>query len=250
MDGVVALNISYLYLIHVVVITIRVGAALMFAPIWGYSGFPSYLRIILIFSIGVAVASVTPFNPTAYANPTLLLPAEFLIGTLLAMGIRIAFAGLQFGSHMISHHLGYSMVQSIDPATQNRSTLMSGFLSMFAYVMILSADQHHTILRTLAESYKVFPAGTTVQASQWFDSLMHAAGQVFVIGWRIALPVFIATLLLEVAMSFIARMHPQITLMVVTAPLKIVVGLVVLGASLAFIPRAFDDAFNLILLKK
>jgi flagellar biosynthetic protein FliR len=127
---------------------------------------------------------------------------------------------------------------------------MSGFLSMLGYVLILSSDQHHTMLRSLVASYSTFPAGTVVQSRQWFDALMHTAGQIFVIGWKIALPVFVATLLVEMTVAFIARMHPQISIMVVTAPLKLYIGMLVLGASLAFFPGAIREAFNVIVLRK
>jgi flagellar biosynthetic protein FliR len=166
------------------------------------------------------------------------------------MGIRIAFAGLQFGAQMVSHHLGFAMAQTIDPGTSNRSTLMSSFLSMMGYLLILASDQHHTILRTLAASYRVFPAGSVIRSGQWFETLIQAAGQIFVIGWKIALPVFVTTLLLEMTVAFIARMHPQVSVMVVTAPLKLYVGMLVLGASLTFFPRALADALNLIVLRK
>ena len=93
----VSLAIPYLYLLHVLVVSIRVGATLLFAPIWGYPGLPQPLRIMFVFSIAAGMSAVLPFNPQAYQNPGLVLPTEFLIGLLLSMGIRIAFAGLQLG---------------------------------------------------------------------------------------------------------------------------------------------------------
>jgi flagellar biosynthetic protein FliR len=248
--GVFSLAIPYFYMIHVLVVAVRVGAALLFAPLWGYAGFPTYFRIVLVFSIAVALASVIPFSEQAYLNPLAVLPAEFIIGLLLSMGIRIAFAGLHFGGHLVSHFIGYSMVQTIDPTTANRSSVMSGFLSMFGYVIILATNQHHAILRVLASSYTVFPAGTMVQTRQWFDALMQASTQIFVIGWKIALPVFIATMLIELTVGFIARMQPQINTMIVAAPLKLYVGMLILGASLVFFPRAFGDALNVVVLRK
>lgn len=250
MEGVVSLSIPYFYLIHILVVSVRVGAALLFAPIWGNRSFPQYLRILLVFSIAAVIAAVTPFNEQAYLNPGVVLPAEFLIGTLLSMGIRIAFAGLEFGAHLISYNIGFSMVQTIDPGTQNRSTVLSGFVSTVGYLMILATDQHHAILRTLAGSYTAFPAGTMVQSGQWFNTLMLAAAQIFIIGWKIALPVFLATMLIEVAVGFISRMQPQINSLVVTAPLKLYVGFLILGASLIFFPRAINDAFNVMVLRK
>ena len=67
--NLVSLSIPYLYILHVVIISIRVGAALLFAPIWGHPGLPQYLRIVLVFSIAVGVAAMTPFTPDAVTNP-------------------------------------------------------------------------------------------------------------------------------------------------------------------------------------
>ena len=248
--NLISLAIPYLYLLHVLIISIRVGATLLFAPIWGYPGLPQYLRIILVFSIAAGMSVVIPFNPEAYTNPGLVLPSEFLIGLLLTMGIRIAFAGLHMGGQLLSYHLGFSAVQTIDPQTQNRSTLMSGYLTMLGYVILLASDQHHLMFRALADSYKVFPIGASISTNQWFDTLIEAAKQIFIIGWKIALPVFLATFLLEVTFGFIARMQPQINTMVVTAPLKILVGLIVLGASLAFMPRAIGPVMDTMVLRK
>jgi flagellar biosynthesis protein FliR len=248
--NLVSLTIPYLYIFHVLVISIRVGSTLLFAPIWGDPGLPQYLRIILVFSIAAGMSVLIPFNPAAYTNHGLVLPVEFLTGLLLTMGVRIAFAGLHMAGQLLSYHLGFSAVQAIDPQTQNRSTLMSSYMTMLGYVMILAADQHHVMFRALADSYKAFPIGTSISANQWFDALMEASKQIFIIGWKIALPVFLATFLLEVIVGFIARMQPQINTMVVTAPLKILVGLVVLGASLAFMPRAIGSVMETMVLRK
>lgn len=250
MDKVFSLSIPYLYLIHLVVISIRVGATLMFAPIWGHPGIPQYLRILLIFSIALGIASVTPFSDVAYRNPGLVIPTEFLIGVLLTMGIRIAFAGLHMGGQLVSYHLGFSAIASIDPQTQNRSTLMATYFTMFGYMILLASNQHHAMFYALANSYKAFPVGVAITTGQWFDSLFEVSQQIFVIGWKIALPVFAATFLIEITVGFITRIQPQINTMVVTAPLKILVGLVVLGASMAFMPRAMGDVLEAMVLRK
>src|SRR5438552_12010458 len=106
----ISLSIPYLYLLHVMIISVRVGATLLFAPIWGYPGLPQYLRILLVFSIAAGVSVTVPFNSAAYTNPGLILPTEFLIGLLLTMGIRIAFAGLHLGGQLVSYHFGFSAV--------------------------------------------------------------------------------------------------------------------------------------------
>src|SRR5947209_3218822 len=82
----ISLSIPYLYLLHVLVISIRIGATLLFAPIWGDSSLPQYLRLLLVFSIAAGISVVVPFNAQALANPGLVFPAELLVGLLLTMG--------------------------------------------------------------------------------------------------------------------------------------------------------------------
>jgi flagellar biosynthetic protein FliR len=250
MTGVLSLAVPYFGLIHILVVFIRVSGALLFAPVWGHPGLPAFLRVILLFSTALMIASVAPAGDMVYTNPGLVIPAEFLIGLLLGMGVRIAFAGLHFGGQMLGFHLGYSAVQTIDPTTANRSTLMSGFMTLAGYSLLLATDQHHTIIRALVDSYRVFPVGTILETPQWFERLFQSAAEMFVIGWKIALPVFIVTLLAELAVGIIARMQPQISTMVITAPLKLCVGLLALGASLTFLPRVLSAAVNLMVLKR
>ena len=127
---------------------------------------------------------------------------------------------------------------------------MSAFLTLFGYMMILTTDQHHNILRALSISYQTFPIGTVIKTSQWFEALMQASSQIFVIGWKIALPVFVATFLVEVTVGLVSRMQPQINAMVVTAPLKLLIGISVFGASLAFLPRAIGAIMDIPILRK
>jgi flagellar biosynthesis protein FliR len=244
------LAIPYFYLLHVMIISIRVGATLLFAPIWGHPGLPQYLRIMLVFAVAIGVSTVTPFNMQAYTNPGLVIPTEFLIGLLLSMGIRIAFAGLHMGGHMVSYHLGFSAIQAIDPQTMNRSSLMANYLTTLGFVMLLASNQHHTMFRALANSYVTFPVGASVTTGQWFQALIEASSQIFVIGWKIALPVFVASFCLELAVGFIARVQPGLNNMVLTAPLKLLIGVMVFGASLAFIPRAIGTMLETMILRK
>jgi len=237
MAGVLSLSIPYFYIAHLLLISIRVGAALLFAPVWGHSSIPQTLRVLLVFSLASGVASVTPFDVRAYENPAVAIPAEVLTGLLLSMGIRIAFAGLHMAGQIISFHLGYTMVQTIDPMTQNRSNVISTFLTMFGYALILATDQHHNILRAITASYQTFPIGGLLPPGRWFESMMTAASQIFVIGWKIAVPVFAATFLVDITVGLVSRMQPQINALVVTAPLKLLLGISVFGASLMFLPN-------------
>src|SRR5256712_12295305 len=203
----ISLSITYFYLLLVSVISVRVGATLLFAPIWGYPGLPHYLRALLVFAIAAAMSVVIPFNAAALSSPGIVFPIELLIGLLLTTGIRIAFAGLHMGGQLVSYHLGFSAVQSIDPQTQNRSTVMSNYFTLFGYAFVLATNQHHIIFRALAGSYTAFPNRRSVAATQWLAALIEASKQIFIIGWENAFPGFVAGFVFGKTVGFISGLQ-------------------------------------------
>ena len=114
MDGSFHSPIPYLYIAHIIlIVSIRVGAALLFAPIWGYPGNSAADEDPAgVFDCvwGLRVSRRSTSRPTRTRD--WFIPMEFFIGLLLSMGIRIAFAGLHMGGQLVSYHLGFSAVQS------------------------------------------------------------------------------------------------------------------------------------------
>ncbi len=61
-------------------------------------------------------------------------------------------------------------------------------------------------------------------------------GLVFVLGVRIAAPVIVVLLLVELALGLLARVAPSLNVMVAGAPVRLIVGLLVVAASVTALP--------------
>jgi flagellar biosynthetic protein FliR len=159
MEGSLSLAIPYFYIAHLLLISMRVGAALLFAPLWGHPGIPQPMRVLLVFTISLGIASITPFSPQAYGNPGVVIPSEVLIGLLLSMGIRIAFAGLHMGGTV--HQLSPGILSRAGYRSTNAESIDVdvGVPDVFGYMMILTTEQHHNIIRALSASYQAFRSG-------------------------------------------------------------------------------------------
>ena len=249
MGEIFALQIPYLYVLHVLIVAIRIGAMLLFSPIWGSPALPSHVRLLLVFVTSASVAPMVPFNQETINNPLLVLPTEFFIGLLLGMGLRIAFAALQFAGHLVGFSMGFSAVTAIDPQTQNQSVLMSSYFTMIGYALFLSSNLHHQFIRAMTQSYQNFPIGGMPAVESWFELLMTAAGNIFTIGWRIGFPLFLVVLLSDISVGFIARLQPQMNAIVLALPIKVLVGLVMLGASLVVFPAMMRELSDVMILR-
>jgi flagellar biosynthetic protein FliR len=75
------------------------------------------------------------------------------------------------------------------------------------------------------ETFKVIPLGGVVFSASIYDTILGFVGDYFVIGFRIALPVFCVTLLLNIILAILARVSPQMNMFVVGMQLKIFAGI-------------------------
>jgi flagellar biosynthesis protein FliR len=61
-------------------------------------------------------------------------------------------------------------------------------------------------------------------------------GTVFVIGIRIAAPVVLVLFVVEVGLGLLSRAAPQLNVSVNAGPLRLFIGIAILGATLAVVP--------------
>jgi flagellar biosynthetic protein FliR len=73
---------------------------------------------------------------------------------------------------------------------------------------------------------------------------VRAASGVFLAAVELSAPVLAATMLVEVAISLLGKLSPQLPVMSLSVPLKTLTGFVVLIGSLALWPRFIEARFS------
>jgi flagellar biosynthetic protein FliR len=100
---------------------------------------------------------------------------------------------------------------------------------LLASVLFLALDGHHFLLLSLAESFEAVPLGATPHVSG--DVALRVAemtGSALVVGVRVALPILVVSLLLDVTLAVLARAVPQIQVFFLGLPVKFGLGLAIL----------------------
>jgi flagellar biosynthetic protein FliR len=111
------------------------------------------------------------------------------------------------------------------------SNVIDGFFSVLTTVIFLAANGHHAVLIALAHTFDLAPIGGSTLPAVNPVQVMALIQAVFVVALRIVMPVLGALLLTDVAMGFVGKAAPQMQIMVVGAPVKILIGLLFLAAS-------------------
>lgn len=230
----------------VMLLSIRVAAAIAMTAVLGPSQIPGSVRVLLAVMLGVLVASApgVPIIPIVSLGQLIGAAAgELLIGAALAGGFLIAYAATQVAGRILDTQTGFGVAGVLDPATGGVAPITGTLFGMTAICLFLSMDGHHVLIRALAASAQTFPPGGTGAAIDWGTTLLQG-GVMFTYGLALAAPVMCALLLADLAMSVFARSLPQLNVFVMGFPLKIMMALGGLAVSIRFSGTVFAGLFD------
>src|SRR5205814_5602043 len=105
-------------------------------------------------------------------------------------------------------------------------------------------DAHHIFVRGVFASFQLAPLGAPGFNPTVAGSLSAAVGQTFTMSLELAGPVMAALFLADLALGLVARTLPQMNVFTVGFPLKIVLGLATLGATLSLLASVLARQFG------
>lgn len=221
-------------------VLVRPGVLIALSPALGGSYAPMMVRIGLIVLVGLALAPIVAIPDAASAAGSvglgMIVLRETLIGLALTFSVRIVIAGAELGGYLAGFQLGFSYASLVDPQSGARNGVMEALYANIALLVFLGVNGHHQMLQALAASYGALPVGGGIAAGDMASLVARTLGLIFIIGVRIAAPVVLVLIVVELALGLVTRAAPQLNLMVVGAPVRLLVGLFVLGATLAVVP--------------
>ena len=116
---------------------------------------------------------------------------------------------------------------------------------MLVMLIMLCLNMHYFILSALSDSFQLIPLGkVTIDAGTLYDTMIQYIADYFIISVRIALPVMISTMLLNVVLGVLAKTAPQMNMFVIGIQLKIFVGFAVLLVTIGFLPNITEFIYK------
>lgn len=229
-------------------IFLRVGAILMSMPIFTSKSIP------VLFNFGLALAASILLYPlldlktfpvaTHLGSLAIGAIGEILIGITIGMSVNLIFIGLQIAGQISGYQMGLAIAQVMDPAEGQQVPLLAQFYQLFAFLMFLTLNAHHWFLMALAESFQLVPPFGFKISGSLIEQMLQLAGNMFVIAIKVGAPVIAALLLTSIAFGLIARTVPQMNVLFVAMPLKIIIGLLFIGFSLPYLSSFLKAVFN------
>lgn len=230
------------------VVLARVGGLMTFAPFWSHRAATTKIRIVLAMIIAL---TLTPVVMPQIAQPPndlialfIVLLGEILIGCTLGFIGRIVFSGLEIAAHFVGSQMGFSLAGTIDPSTKAQTAAFGTIAQMLGLMVLLAANGHHWFLAATVRSFSSTAPGDFVVSPQLVNVLVRLTADALAVGVSLAAPAIIVLLTIEFALEFFGRTAPQFQMFILGFPIKIAVGLWIVGSSLYFLPTALRDVLS------
>ena len=99
-------------------------------------------------------------------------------------------------------------------------------------LIFLAINGHHLVIRAFNDSYRVIEPGQMQVVGTTADLIIRYSAYAFVLAVKIAAPVLVTLVLMDVALGTVAKVMPNMNIFIVGFPLKIGMGILVVAMSL------------------
>ena len=225
---------------HVFAIGLRVAGLMTFVPFLGSTAVPARMKAVLTI---VLVALLYPVCsiPTFRRLPVAI--SELVLGLAIGLCLQFVLEAAQIAGQLAGFQFAFSLVNIIDPQTNVDTPVLAIFHQLIALILFLQMNVHHWLLRGMARSFEYVPVGSVSVTLPTVKELFRAAGGMWLAGVQIALPLLLATLLIDLTVGFLSKASPQLPALSLSVPLKSLGGYAVLAISISLSPGIFEKQF-------
>jgi flagellar biosynthetic protein FliR len=228
---------------------VRPGMLVLIAPGIGGQHIPAPVKIALTALIALGLLpSVTVPRELPEMALALVVAREAAIGLSLAIVLRALIAGAEFAGHLSGQQIGFNYGATIDPQSGVRNNMLAILYGSLATLGFFAINGHHALLRALAQSYAALPIGIGHLAPSLLTSIREIFALVFIVGLRLAAPIVIVLLVVELAVGLISRASPSLSFMVIGYPIRIILGLTLLAALVGTVPAVTNSLLDSVLI--
>lgn len=223
------------------VVFLRVGAAMAMMPAFGERSVPMRVRL----ALGLAFTLITApavLDRVPALDPGIWLAGEVVIGLALGAVLRLFVIALQLAGAMAAQTISLAQIfggQGTDPQPAIGHTMV---ISGLALAVILGL--HVKLAAFLVLSYDLLPAGQLPVPSDLMEWGVTRVARAFALGFGLAMPFVITSLLYNLTLGVINRAMPQLMVAFIGAPAITLGGLALLALSLPLILQVWVGAMD------
>jgi flagellar biosynthesis protein FliR len=237
------LGIAWTGALNGLMVFLRVGAMLLLLPAFGEQAVPQRIKLALALAFTVIVTpAVTDDLPPVDPFPATAFLTEVITGLLIGFGLRLFIHALQIAGAIAAQ--ATTLSQMFGGAGPEPQPAIGNVLVIAGLAAAVSAGLHIRVAELLIHSYGPLPAGVLPKMTDVVTLGTDQIASAFSMGFALAAPFVIASVLYNIALGFINRAMPQLAVSFVGAPALTLGGLALLAVAAPFLIAFWLQALN------
>jgi len=221
-----------------ILVLARVTPLFFLAPLFSSQMIPARVRGIVAVALAIGLAPVAlqgQHVPSGAMSLAGLVLEGLLVGFGFAFALGVLFAAVESAGSLADVLAGFSFGSLLDPVNGNQGGVLTEFYTLVGTLIFLVIGGDAWVLRGLGRTFELVPLTSAPRLSSLVGGAEQIFTGVFGAALEVAAPVVIALLITDVAFGVVSRVVPQLSVFAVGFPAKVVVALLVVGATMPFV---------------
>jgi len=211
-------------------IFIRITSLFFVAPFFSSGDIPILIRAGLAFFIALIIFPVVfsglPLYPDVNASAFVLnVLNQIIIGVIIGLIAQIFYLIFQVSGQYYTIQIGFGMINTLDPLSQTEIAILGTFQGIIGMIVFLFISGHHFLIFSIVKSFGYFPLFNLKLAGLTIETLTVAISKMFYLGFMFAVPLIGVIFIMTVILGLLAKIAPQMNLLMLGFPLNILVGM-------------------------
>lgn len=232
----------------------RISTILFLFPFFGSPSFPVFVKAGLSLALTIFLFPVVKVDASAWPDSAsgvaMMGVIEFMVGFILSFSIKVFVAAVQMAGQIAGFQLGFSMINVIDPQSGSQVSVLDQLFYWVVLVIFIEMGGHHIILSAVVDSFTILKPGVLTYGPDLAKKLIEMPAGMFILGIKMAAPVMATMILIDSAFGIMTKFAPQMNILTVAFPVKIIGGLFMCGLALTtflIACRSFVSGFSTLL---
>jgi flagellar biosynthetic protein FliR len=231
-----------------ILVLARITPLFIVAPLFSSRQIPARVRTVVACALAVGLTPIA-LHGQQIPNDVLalfgLVLKELLVGLAFALSLALLFAAVSSAGALLDMLVGFSFGAIVDPLTGNQSAVLTQVYGLVALAVFVAIDGTSWVVGGLARTFDLVPLTAAPDIRTLAGGTVEAFTTIFSSALQVAAPVLLALVITDVAFGVVTRVVPQLNVFAVGFPVKVVVGLLVVAASLPFVSGWIGDQLQL-----
>ena len=214
-----------------VLVFFRTAGMMLAAPLFGSTRIPRRLKVLvaLVLAAGLLPGiGAPPKLPETSLQLAFGIGGELVFGLIMGLGLSLVFIAVSWAGEIMGQQMGINLAETFDPQFGGHGSLVGDMYFMLALIVFLGIRGHLAVIEGLAGSFKALPLLSAGMDKPLLDVFVGLLTGATILALKVAAPMLVTMLVVDLALGFIGKTMPQINVMTSGMTLRAGIGIAVL----------------------